>query len=279
MIDLDAIRYHGFCRRHYHSAEKRLTLQLLSILRSWGLPKEETHAALKQLSVAQLLDETHDVLGDLVSGEGGDHGLHEAQQVIVPVLPPVDSAHRQLLDDLDRQRGEIKTWRKRHEKELSRLGEELPVWSWAKEVRGIGPLGLALLVYETGDLANYATVSCVWKRMGLAVIGGQAQRRVSDVELAKEMGFSPRRRAVMWNIGGALVKQGEHYRDLYLARKETEISRPGCGKSKCQGPDGHCRPGHAHRRAQRWMEKKFIADLWGAWNGKSDVPKRRPEAA
>ena len=282
MMDLEAIRYHGFCRLHYHSAEKRLTLQLLSILRSFGLPKEEARAALKLLSVGQAQDETQPSVADHVSGEGGDQRRYETHDERVPALPPVGSAHRQLLDDLDSQRLAIKRWRKRHEKELSHLGEALPAWdAWAKDVRGVGSLGLALIIYETGDLANYATVSRVWKRLGLAVIGGGCQRRVTDKKLALEMGFNPRRRSVMWNVGGALVKQGEHYRELYLARKEIEAARPGCGRAlynggtKCPGPEGHCRPIHLHRRAQRWMEKEFVKDLWAAWTSRGPSGRSR----
>ena len=38
----------------------------------------------------------------------------------------------------------------------------------------------------------------VWKRLGLAVFDGRAQRRTRDAEKAVEQGYSPRRRSVSW---------------------------------------------------------------------------------
>ena len=145
-------------------------------------------------------------------------------------------------------------------KEMTRLAETLPVWeSFGKNVRGFGAGSLAVIVGEAGDLSNYSTVSKLWKRMGLAVMdgvrqGGLAKGAGADAWI--EHGYSPVRRSRMWNIGDTLIKgnrDGE-YRTAYLARKEYELAR-----------DPEMQPIKAHRRAQRYMEKRLLKHLWQAW--------------
>lgn len=155
--------------------------------------------------------------------------------------------------------------RKAKEKRLAILAKQLPVWKWIESVRGVGPLGLSQLVGECGDIGSYRGPACLWKRMGLAVINGERQRRVKDKELALKHGYSPRRRAVMYNLGEALVKQNQDgpYRTLYLAVKALE--RP-----RVQSD------GHAHARARRRMEKAFLVDLWKEWRKAAGIPTEEP---
>lgn len=144
--------------------------------------------------------------------------------------------------------------------------QKLAVWPWYNSNRGCGALGLGIIVGETGDLANYATASRVWKRLGLAVIGGKAQGRPGTGATAEDWighGYNPRRRSALWTVGDSLLKNNDTgvYRALYLARKQFELD-----KAKAEGRE--MTAGHIHRRAQRCMEKKLIADLWAHWNGK-----------
>lgn len=160
------------------------------------------------------------------------------------------------------------------EKDLRQLARKLPVWTWVEQVRGLGDLGLALIVGEAGDLSNYANPAKLWKRMGLAVIGGQRQRRVAgDPALAIEHGYCPRRRSLMWNLGESMVKTGDAYRQLYLERKEYEcraaIERgltvlPAAKIPKADAAR-YISKGHVHNRARRYMEKRLLKDLWAAW--------------
>ena len=145
------------------------------------------------------------------------------------------------------------------ERMMKGLAEQLPVCDWVKSVRGFGVMNLACVVGETGDLSNYANPGKVWKRMGLAVFNGERQRKTTDKELAIEMGYSPRRRSTSYMLGDCLIKgnRGE-YRSVYDARKAYEIERnPEMTKA------------HAHARAQRYMEKRVIRDLWKAWRGQT----------
>lgn len=145
-------------------------------------------------------------------------------------------------------------------KEMERLAVLLPVWeSFGKPIRGLGPASLAVIVAEAGDLDKYSTHSKLWKRMGLAVMDGIRQGGLPKSAKAEEWirhGYSRMRRSKMWNIGDALIKgnrEGE-YRQTYLARKAYEIER-----------NPEIKPIVAHRRAQRYMEKRLLRNLWRSW--------------
>ncbi|GAG33588.1 unnamed protein product, partial [marine sediment metagenome] len=134
--------------------------------------------------------------------------------------------------------------RRELERHMRKGAEALPVWPWAEEVRGFGALGLATIVGEAGDLGNYAGPAKLWKRMGLGLVGGEIQRKYRDKEKAAAHGYCPRRRSVSWNIGDPLIKGNDDgYRTLYDERKAYEMAR-----------DPEMSKGHAHKRAQRYME-------------------------
>lgn len=150
------------------------------------------------------------------------------------------------------------------EKLLTKLGKQLPVIEWAGDVAGLSPRFLAMIVGECGvGPGEYRTVSALWKRMGLAVIGGERQRRVTG-DAAIEHGYVARRRSLMWNIGESIIKQqvrkGDDetrhaigpYGQVYLDRKVYEATKTD-------------KPIIAHNRAKRYMEKRLLRELWRAW--------------
>lgn len=158
-------------------------------------------------------------------------------------------------------------------KAMARLARQLPVWdSFCKHIRGFGTgkesgVSLAVIVAEAGDLSNYANPGKLWKRLGLA----PGQNRIPP-GLSKEQqkqawidrGYSPRRRSHMWNIGDALIKGNRDgkYRTIYLERKAYEKARAAETKEELTDM-------HAHLRAQRYMEKRLLKDLWRAWRAAS----------
>ena len=151
--------------------------------------------------------------------------------------------------------------RKPYEKRLEKLAQELPVWPWVAGVRGFGPLGLAQIAAECGDLHHYANPAKVWKRMGLALIDGQRQRKVSDPDLAARHGYSPQRRSIMYVLADSLIKSNGDgpYRTYYLAEKERQ---------RAKLPDAP--QAHIHNRALRHTAKRLLRDLWRAWRGHDD---------
>lgn len=150
-----------------------------------------------------------------------------------------------------------------YEKQLAKLGKQLPIAHMADTIKGVNYNTLATIVAEVGDMTAYEKgIAGIWKRAGLAVIDGERQRKKAG-EAALIHGYSPDRHAVFWNIGGALIKaQGKiaedgtdnrlPYRVIYDDRKEYE--RPRVESD-----------GHAHNRAMRFMVKRLLKDIWQEW--------------
>ncbi len=151
----------------------------------------------------------------------------------------------------------IDTYRNNLEKEMKLLAESLPVWNFWQNIKGVGALGLAIIVGEAGNLSDYANPGKLWKRLGLA----PPDCYLMTTKEGKEAKAIPkRRRSAIYTIGDSLIKgnraDGEplEYTAVYYARKEYEQERdPEITKMK------------AHRRAQRYMEKRLIRNLWQAW--------------
>ena len=150
-------------------------------------------------------------------------------------------------------------------RQMEKLAPELPGWEWCQSVRGLGPHSYAQIVAETGNALNYPTVAKVWKRMGLAVIRGERQRRVLDKELAIEMGYDARRRAIMHVIGENLLRCSDpYYRPLYDKRKAFELEK---------APDA--KPIVHHKRALRYIEKRLLREMWRAWRSATELMSPR----
>lgn len=215
------------------------------------------------------------------------------------------------LDPLNAARAPVKAARLEAEKTLTRLAKSLPVWPWCEDVRGVGPLALALIVGEAGDLLNYANPGKLWKRLGLArVQHGSGDWQTQGHPLGKTSaadwvahGYSPARRSVMWNVGASLIRAQKEricketgeirqpsgpYYTVYAERKAYEAAKneagdyaeqaarqlahinPTAGQKK-HLEAGMLTPAHINARAQRYMEKRFIRDLWKAWKEAQDA--------
>lgn len=177
------------------------------------------------------------------------------------------------------------------EKQMRKLARSLPVWPWAEQVRGLGELGVAVIVGETGDLSNYATKERVWKRLGLAVLDGKRQGNPGKNASAEDWtahGYNPRRRAEMFAVigdplfraqsqrvdreTGEITAEAGVYRTVYDAEKAKYLEQ---GKTKA----------HAHMHGQRVMTKRLLEDFWRAWREarfalmpKQEVPPADPPA-
>lgn len=164
-------------------------------------------------------------------------------------------------------RESIRAARRDVERDLERDVQALPIWPRVAATRGLGALGLASIIGETGDLNNYSSHSKLWKRLGLAVIDGERQRRVRGAAAIKH-GYSASRRSVVWQVGSAMLRAQSgltdpatgkvlrahgSYRLGYDTRKAKELLRVGSAA-------------HAHNRAARYMEKRLIRNIWRAWN-------------
>jgi hypothetical protein len=241
---------------------KRADLSLLAFLRTvlgWSkaLPEKERAAIGKQAMALVKFGETE--------AKGKDADTDEPAYVEWREIILASIAAREPFDFIENQA----------KLRMGKLARALPVYGWVEKARGFGDVSLAVIVAEAGDLANYATHSKLWKRMGVAVMGdvrqgGLAKNASKDAWIAH--GYNRQRRSKLWNIGDALIKaqvrkvrsedgedEGERtsigdYGAAYLSRKAYEMVR-----------DPEMSKMHAHRRAQRYAEKKLLRDLWTAW--------------
>lgn len=151
-------------------------------------------------------------------------------------------------------------------KAMTKLAEGLPVWQrFGEPIRGFGAGSLAVILAEAGDLSGYANPGKLWKRMGIAVMGEVRQgglKKGASKDAWIEHGYSAVRRSRMWNVGAALIKGNRDgpYRAIYLDQKQKYIAR---GWTKL----------HAHRAAQRYMEKRLLRNLWQAWRQTTEAVK------
>jgi hypothetical protein len=161
-------------------------------------------------------------------------------------------------------------------KQLAKAVTKLPGAAFVAGVRGFGAVSFGRLIGETGPLHLYSNPAKVWKRLGLAVIEGQSQRRHSNVELAAMHGYNPARRSVSWIVFESVfkaqlrkVKEGDDegstvaigpYGQVYLDAKKRYTAR-----AETEEWPANRRKLRIHRSASRYAEKLMIKHLWRAW--------------
>jgi hypothetical protein len=195
----------------------------------------------------------------------------------------------ELVQKTDRGREPFDAIRKAAESAMEKLTEHLPVAEWIKGVRGAGALGLATIVAEAGDLANYPNPAKLWKRLGFAPYDGHAgsswkrqtwRPRTLTAEEWIANPFSGERYALMHQIivwlvnaqwiGKAKTESGEGepngpYGEIYAARrKHTMQTHP-------DWTDGHRR-----MDALRVTMKAFLKDLHVEWRNPRAPVEEKP---
>jgi hypothetical protein len=236
-LDLVLAEISETCRRRNDllRAEIRLTLQIKAICRrlsDGSLPDGQ------KLYRALMKNQEHD-------------RVDVAASACLPLLICRASLHKEVLPE---------------ERRLKELAQKLPIWEWWDSIHGLGALGLATIIAETGDLSNYTNPAKVWKRMGVAVINGERQRKKKGDE-ALEQGYSPRRHAVIWVVADSLLKKQNTYKELYVTRKTYQAEK---------WPDR--KKGHWHNEARRYVGKRLLRDLWRAW-GHGATANQTPDAS
>jgi hypothetical protein len=158
------------------------------------------------------------------------------------------------------------------EYQMEAFARQLPVWPFCNQVRGVGKLGLAVIVGEAGDLCGYPKHGHLWKRLGLAVIDGKRQGSVpanlgreERAEAWTERGYNPNRRAQVWSFLDDSLLRGQWrggkddgpgyplgpYGEKYARKKAEYLAR-----DDIAAPDA---------AARRYMAKCFVRDLWREW--------------
>jgi hypothetical protein len=279
---IEEIRYHHRTRCFAMEQRKRCDLSLLSFLRTqlgWSLSLSEAERKRIREQAVVLVEIGERLAKEARKPEEKRDSVPEADTEDYREWAGVIEAALQARAPWDAVEASAL-------KEMKRLAKGLPVWAaWAESVPGIGEAGLAVIVGEAGDLANYPKKGHLWKRMGVALVDGVRQGGLSK-NAAKDdwiaHGYNRQRRSRLWTIGDSMIKAQGPYRETYLARKEYERQRaeaegltvaPSAKIPKARAAE-FMSDGHIHRRAQRYMEKQFLRDLWVAWRGQRCVAER-----
>lgn len=210
-------------------------------------------------------------------------GTAPAEYADIAEMVVMSDASRECWDKLRGQR----------ERAMEKLAKQLPAAEFVKGVPGVGMLGFAQIIGETGDLSDYADKGKVWKRLGLAPYQDLAMstwmreswrpRAITTAEWKDEslgLFWKAERYAVMAQIAQWLwVKQwtgkdkappdGEpngHYGEIYARRRaHTYFTHA-----------DEWTPMHSHKDALRYMFKQFIRDLHREWRRARVTLAERP---
>lgn len=175
------------------------------------------------------------------------------------------------------------------ERDMERIAKLLPVWPFVEGVRGLGAKGLAILTAEAGlPLGDYRSVSGVWKRLGLAVIDGERQRKKSGLEDAARHGYSPRRRSQVWAVcsdalfraqwrgadeeAGLEARPIGPYGEVYARRRAHTAPRIDATAHLPATDPGKWTKGRCHNDGRRVMTKALLRDLWAEWRRATKPP-------
>lgn len=272
------IRAHHRRRNFAMDQRKSADLAIMAFLRTQLGWNKDLGKTLEGKAIAEhahaLLDTAERLLADEAT---------QKRQRIKPVITPEYEEWRDVIEAAVLARRPWDQIEAVATKEMEALGAQLPAWdAWAKDIRGLSPRGLSVIVGEAGNLSIYATHSKLWKRMGLAVMGrgdglndhrqGAPGPGATNADWIAE-GYSAKRRSKIFVIGDVLIKTQGPYREVYLARKAYEVARAQelglevapSAKIPAKRKHEFRSEGHIHRRAQRYMEKRLLRDLWRAW--------------
>jgi hypothetical protein len=174
----------------------------------------------------------------------------------------------------------LKTPRKEIERELAAHADRLidasitsrAIREFIANTRGLAMPGLSQILGEVGYIRNYSSPGKLWKRLGIGTFSGGRQQcpKGVDQETALAIGYNKFRRSTSWVVfdsllraqaekrdkeTGEVLREAGPYRKIYDARKIYEREK-----------DPEAKPIAIDRRAKRYAEKRFIRDLWCAWN-------------
>ncbi len=163
------------------------------------------HSGMKEADRIKMFAQSATLINQIAAGEVTSN----ARAIVM--------THKVGIEELERMQREL-------EKSMVKMAKTLPVAAWVErpEQRGFGMLFLAIVIGETGDLANYANPAKVWRRLGCApwtkngetLMGATWKSRGKSKTFTKltaeeweGMGYNPRRRSIAYLIGEGLMKQ------------------------------------------------------------------------
>ena len=165
-----------------------------------------------------------------------------------------------------------------HETEKE-LAKRLNAWSskhpirirYLSLIRGIGPVFSSALIAWLSPISRFDNISRLWSYSGLA----PGQKRVRG----QKLGYNPRLKTLMWKIASSFEKQNAKrsvYRKLYDEKKKYLLKRPDLAKAIRKKEKGARL--HVRLLAMRFVEKRFLANLWLTWRAMEKLPVTKPYA-
>lgn len=182
---------------------------------------------------------------------------------------------------------------RRQMKKLAGFGKQLPHADWYVGFRGLNYASYAQMLGEMGNPLNYDNPAKIWRRMGLAVDAGRAHK---NREKGRMTGYSKDRRALMYVVANNVIlhrnkeKGDPRYCKVYEKRKAYEQQRDEEGynihfvesnrnsllisfsssDNQKKINSGRLPQAVIHLRANRYVAKKILKDLWRKWHGQED---------
>ena len=160
------------------------------------------------------------------------------------------------------------------EKSIKEEIEGIPIWGqYLKKVKGVGVLLAGGLIsfldpaYEEKKHNSITYVSCFWQYAGLTP---ESKRKKGE-----KLNFNPHLKSLCWKIGKQLLmakNKGVRFYEEYKAkdyRKHPELHKYDKDTKK-----GGAK--HLHDRAARYLEKKFLLELWYVWRKLEGLPHPNP---
>jgi hypothetical protein len=143
------------------------------------------------------------------------------------------------------------------------MKDNLPIYKWCEEVRGLGTKLAGKILAGIGDIQRFPNPASLWSYCGV----GDAAK--SKRQKGQQLNFSPKMRSTLYNLEESFIKANSQYRVIYDKRKENTLrTHP---EWHNLNPDGtpnegkNMHPKHAHNDAARVMIKRFLAELFVAW--------------
>lgn len=169
------------------------------------------------------------------------------------------------------------------------MEDNLPVYLWCKEVKGLGDKLTAKILSGIGDIERFPNPASLWSYCGV----GDAEK--SKRKTGQQLRHNPKMRKTLYVLQETFIKAGSQYRVIYDKRKErTATTHPewhnlipcpikNVGDAAPKIDDkgnvtwANKHPKHAHIDASRVMIKRFLAELFAAWyQSKGLTPPSKP---
>jgi hypothetical protein len=179
-------------------------------------------------------------------------------------------------------------------KKMEELAEQLPVAEWVKKPvqKGIGMLGLAIIIGEAGNLSDYDNPGKLWKRFGCAPFSKDGQTLMASTWRTKkngltaedwtQYGYSPRRKSIAYQIGDRAKMQNGRIGNGDGEREDARLAsgpyRARYDEKKAEAKVAHpdWTPLHLDRHAVMLAAKLVLKNLWIEWGKRcKTLPKEK----